>query len=165
MHPRAEPEGASEQGSKPRVQRGACPRRRGGGGVGGAQGWACLLGRLLTLPSVYFPAPIPPTPFPAGRGSPKVYFAGGFAPGTPALDRLRRLQYQPSRYFGEGLVPGGAGAGGLAVRKGGLPSLSPAIPAFSLIFCPHPPDPLPLRGRGRIKVISCKGLRPLHPRG
>ena len=34
----------------------------------------------------------PPTPFPAGRGRSKVYFAGGFAPGTPALDRSRHLQ-------------------------------------------------------------------------
>ncbi len=48
---------------------------------------------------------------------------------------------------------------------GGLPSLSPASPAFSFLFCPHPPDPLPLRGRGRLKVFLCKGLRPLHPRG
>ena len=47
---------------------------------------------------------------------------------------------------------------------GGLLSLSPAYPAFSLISFPHPPDPLPLRGRGRLKVILCKGLRPLHPR-
>ena len=37
-------------------------------------------------------APIPLPPFPAGRGEPKVYFAGGFAPGTPALNRLRHLQ-------------------------------------------------------------------------
>ena len=48
---------------------------------------------------------------------------------------------------------------------GGLLSLSPAYPAFSLPFRPHPPAPLPLRGRGRLKVILCKGLRPLHPRG
>ena len=41
----------------------------------------------------------------------------------------------------------------------------PAYLAFSLLFCPHPPNPLPLRGRGGIKVISCKGLRPLHPPG
>ena len=40
----------------------AIPMPRGGGGG------ACLFGRLLSLPLVYFPAPIPPTPFPAGRG-------------------------------------------------------------------------------------------------
>ena len=42
---------------------------------------------------------------------------------------------------------------------------SPAYLAFSLLLCPHPPAPLPLRGRGGLKVILCKGLRPLHPRG
>ena len=47
---------------------------------------------------------------------------------------------------------------------GGLLSLSPAAPAFSLISFPHPPTPLPLRGRGRFFVFLCKGLRPLHPR-
>ena len=49
--------------------------------------------------------------------------------------------------------------------RGGLPSLSPARPAFSFLFSPHPPSPLPLRGRGRFFVFLCKGLRPLHPRG
>ena len=56
-------------------------------------------------------------------------------------------------------------AGGGLNPAGGLPSLSPAYPAFRLLFRPYPPDPLPLRGRGRLKVILCKGLRPLHPRG
>ena len=43
-------------------------------------------------------APYPPSPLPRrGRGSPKVYFAGGFAPGTPALDRSRHLQTFPNR--------------------------------------------------------------------
>ena len=48
---------------------------------------------------------------------------------------------------------------------GGLRFWSPAAPAVSFLCCPYPPDPLPRRGRGRFKVISCKGLRPLHPRG
>ena len=47
-------------------------------------------------------SPIPLPPFPAGRGSPKVYFAGGFAPGTPALNRLRHLQLLPSRHPAQG---------------------------------------------------------------
>ena len=48
---------------------------------------------------------------------------------------------------------------------GGVRSLSPAAPAFSLLSCPHPPDPLPLRGRGRFIVFLCKGRSPLHPQG
>ena len=60
-------------------------------------GVACLFSRPPTLPLVLFLAPIPPTPFPAGRGRSKVYFAGGFAPGTPALDRSRHLQTFPNR--------------------------------------------------------------------
>ena len=54
--------------------------------------------------------------------------------------------------------------GGVPVFGGGLPSLPPAAPAFSLPFCPHPPDPLP-GGKGETKVILCKGRSPLHPRG
>ena len=63
---------------------------------------ACLVGRLPPLPLVCLPASIPPSPFPAGRGGPKVYFAGGFAPGTPALNRLRHLQTLPNRYPAHG---------------------------------------------------------------
>ena len=59
-------------------------------------GAACLLCRPPALPLACFVAPVPPAPFPAGRGSPKVYFAGGEAPGTPALNRLRHLQNLPS---------------------------------------------------------------------
>ena len=58
------------------------------GGLGG-------FGRLPALLLVCFLSPIPPPPFPAGRGRLKVNFAGGFAPGTPALDRLRHLQPLP----------------------------------------------------------------------
>ena len=61
-------------------------------------GGACLLRRLPLLPLALSFAPIPPPPFPAGRGRPKVYFAGGFAPGTPTLNRPRHLQTLPSRH-------------------------------------------------------------------
>ena len=47
---------------------------------------------------------------------------------------------------------------------GGLLFWLPAAAVFSLLCCPHPPDPLP-GGKGETKVISGKGLRPLHPRG
>ena len=60
---------------------------------------AYLFSRLLTPPLACFSAPYPPDPLPQwGRGCPKVYFAGGFAPGTPALNRLRHVQTLPSRH-------------------------------------------------------------------
>ena len=107
---------------------------------GGLGGFSCL----PTLPLVCFVAPIPPTPFPAGRGRFLVYFAGGFAPGTPALDRLRHLQNLPSR-----------------CPAGGLPSLSPPYPAFSLLSCPlfpRPPSPV---GKGEIFSFLMQGASPL----
>ena len=59
-------------------------------------GGACLSCRLPTLPLA---APYPPDPLPRrGRGRLKVYFAGGSAPGTPALNRLRHLQNLPYKY-------------------------------------------------------------------
>ena len=63
------------------------------------RGLAFFVACLPTLPSVYFPAPYPPDPLPRrGRGRLKVYFAGGSAPGTPALNRLRHLQNLPYKY-------------------------------------------------------------------
>ena len=61
------------------------------------QGGLTFFAASLLLPLACFAAPIPPTPFPAGRGRLKVYFAGATAPGTPALNRLRHLQSQPNR--------------------------------------------------------------------
>ena len=144
---------------------------------------AYLLCRLPTLPLVCFAAPYPPDPLPRwGRGSPKVYFAGGFAPGTPTLNRLRHLQTVPNRY--PEAEPGRhRSRGGVSRAGGGLAPALPANPAVSIpnggrggwgcrptlpLVCfaaPYPPSPLPRWGRGRFKVISCKGLRPLHPRG
>ena len=57
------------------------------------------------------------------------------------------------------------------VPGGGRAFFVACLPCLLLSFLPpfpegegYPPNPLPRWGRG-IKVISCKGLRPLHPRG
>ena len=66
----------------------------------------CSQGGLPSLPPAapafpFLSAPYPPSPLPRrGRGRLKVYFAGGFAPGTPALDRLRHLQPLPCGHPG-----------------------------------------------------------------
>ena len=77
----------------------ACLGVAGAAGVSGIRRGACLLCRLLTLPLDFFSAPIPPAPFPAGRGRILLYFAGGSAPGTPASDRLRHLQNLPNNKY------------------------------------------------------------------
>ena len=132
---------------------------------------ACLLCRLPTYPafSLFFCPPIPPSPFPGGEGGDQGYFMQGASPlaspgrnprGTGSTCRCRRLN--------GGVPPALLARRALAVPGGGLPSLSPAAPVFSLLFCPlsplspRPPSPA---GKGETKVISCKGLRPLHPRG
>ena len=45
---------------------------------------------------------------------------------------------------------------------GGVPCLSSAAPAFSLLFCPHPPAPLP-GGKGGAQSLFCRGRSPRHP--
>ena len=112
---------------------------------------ACPSGRRVNLPHHESLAPIPPTPLPRrGRGSPKVYFAGGFAPGTPALNRLRHLQTLPYR-----------------CPAGSLPGRSPGRPALSFICCPHPPHPrsqsaLP-GGKGGVPKFISPGAEPPAP--
>ena len=110
---------------------------------------------------------------------------------TVSVGTLYRKDAKLSRgagaYFCKHFVPAGAQGGGrlptlpLRCSQGGLPSLPPAYPAFPeaagglggfgrlpalplvCFLSPIPPPPFPA-GRGRIKVILCKGLRPLHPR-
>ena len=66
---------------------------------------ACLLCRLLTLPLTCFLAPIPPRP-PSRRegGDYRFILPGAAAPGTPALNRLRHLQFPPYRYPAKGCL-------------------------------------------------------------
>ena len=129
-----------------------CPRRgRGGFGCRLTLPLWCLKGWLAFLaacqPRLYllFCPLSPPTPFPAGEGGDQGYFMQGAAP-----------------LASPGLNPGGTGAGGESRAGGSLPSLPPAYPAFSCPLSSRPPSPA---GKGATKVISCKGLRPLHPRG
>ena len=111
-------------------------------------GVACLLCRPLPLPLGCFVAPIPPAPFPSGEGGDsKIILPGATAPGTPALNRLRHLQTLSKRHP----------VGWLAFFVARYPSLWLAL----LPPSPRPPSP---PGKGETKVISCKGLRPLHPR-
>ena len=127
-------------------------------------GGAYLFGRLPTLPLVLL-LPIPPTPFPGGEGGDsRLFHARGSAPCIPGAE--------PARHWERGRTTRPAGDLPRRCRltlplwysQGGAPSLSPADPAFSLLFCPLSPLPPSPAGKGETKVISCKGLRPLHPR-
>ena len=143
---------------------------------------ACPAFSLLFCPPSPKGKDIPPTPFPNGEGGDsRLFHARGSAPCIPGAEPARHLHDQRFLFVYGGAVPaakerGDRGRGtsafemvlspgaGIANAAGGLPFLSPACPAFSFASA-HPPTPLPRRGRGRTKVISCKGLRPLHPRG
>ena len=84
---------------------------------------ACRLCCPPTLPSLSFLPPSPPPPFPTGRGGDhKLVLPGATAPGTPALDRLRRWLSLP-----------------YTCPCGGVLSLSPAYTAFSFFSAPIPP--------------------------
>ena len=63
--------------------RGACPSLVGSASVGGALRGACPLCRLPLLPLACFSAPIPPTPFPAGRGRFWFFLCKGLRPLHP----------------------------------------------------------------------------------
>ena len=110
------------------------------------EGVACFLCCLPTLPSVYFFAPYPPDPLPRrGRGRLKVYFAGGGAPGTPALNHLRHLQNPPSKCPAEESLLGVADCPRRCPRRRGLPprfsfhALTGAAGCDILVYRTEPP--------------------------
>ena len=131
----------------------------------------------------FFPAPIPPTPFPSGEGGDYSYLMQGAPPlASPGLSRTGHRSRGANHAPSGGACPRRCGGRGvLAVRKGGLPFLSPADFAVSesaggaclfgrlltlplASFLPPSPRPPSPPGKGETIVISCKGLRPLHPR-
>ena len=92
--------------------------------------------------------PHPPSPLPRlGRGRLKVYFAGGFAPGTPALNRLRHLQTLPEQVYG-----------------GGLTFFAACLPCLWFTFLPPiPPTPFPGGEGGEYYFISPGATAPGTP--
>ena len=156
---------------------------------------ACLLCRLLPLPLVCFLPPSPRPPSPVGKGEIFGFFMQGAPPlASPGLSPggtgyflpcqcfLPPPPRPPSRWEGGDFwfsyargsapcIPGAEPARRWLNRGGwrpGTPAAKPArhwlFSAMSVLFYPHPPCPLP-GGKGETKVILCKGLRPLHPRG
>ena len=96
----------------------------------------------------------------------------GRGTGCPCRTGTRRAE--PGRHRSRGGVSRAGGGlapalpADLAIPEfTGAACLLCRLPTLPLVFlpAPYPPSPLPRRGRGRFKVISCKGLRPLHPQG
>ena len=127
-----------------------CTRRGRARLVGG---WGC---RRCTqwgggLPSLSPPCPAfsllscplsPRPPSPAGKGETQSLFRRGLPPPAP-LHLTACDTYSPFLY---------------CTRRGRAFFVA-SLPRLSLLPCPPSPS-----GKGETKVISCKGLRPLHPR-
>ena len=115
-------------------------QKNGGGGRG-------VGGFCPPLPSLSFPPPIPPTPFPGGEGGEsKFSYARGFAPCIPGIKSLAALT-APAKQ-----VPGG----GLALFVACLPCLQFAFSP------PIPPTPFPGGEGGDFEFIS-PGASPPAP--
>ena len=140
----------------------------GGGWFPVTKGGACLLGCLPALPLALFLPPIPPPPFPGGEGGVFLFISPGASP--PAPLRLNpRGACSPCRCgTRRGACPRRCRLGGRRrYPAGGLPSLSPANPAFSLLSFPHPPArarrALFPAGRGRLLLYFAGGFAPGTP--
>ena len=100
----------------------------------------------------------------AGKKETKGFLMQGASPlASPGLDGARHGLNLRSRHPAGGVPPALVARPAVAVPDGGLPSLPPANPAFSLLSCPHPPHPLPRRGRGRPRLFHARGFAPCIP--
>ena len=116
---------------------------------------ACLLCRRLPLPLVCLSAPIPPTPFPAGRGRPRLFYARGFAPCIPGVEPGRRWLFSAAsvlfRPHPPCPLPGGKGGIFGFLMQGAPPLASPALSR------PRHLQPLPLQcpAGGCVRLVAC----------
>ena len=158
------------------TRRRACPRRCRRGGRWRYPAGACLLCRPPTPPLVCFLSPIPLPALaerssPPGKGEILGYFMQGASPPAPlAAEPERRLLALPLWYPAEGVPPALPARRALAVPCGGLPSLSPAYPAFSLLSFPHPPARarralFPSGEGGDFRLFHARGFAPGTPCG
>ena len=150
--------------------RNSCP-------AGGLSGWlpadratvvsargACFLCRLLAPAFSLLCCPHPPDPLPGGKGGAFSFLMQGAPPlASPGLNRRQHGLTLRNR------DPAGACPVGCRLTvplwcpQGGacLPCRLPA-PALSLLYCPHPPSPLP-GGKGETKSLFRRGLPPPAP--
>ena len=146
-----------------RCPRGACPRGCRLALLCRYPRGAYLSPRLPTLPFVCRFSPIPPTPFPAGRGSFKVYFAGGFAPGTPATGWEAALAFPLEGGAPRGACPRGCRQALLCrYPRGGLIFRLACRPCLELTFLPPSPYP-PSRREGGVSKFISPGASPPAP--
>ena len=127
-------------------------------------GVACPLCRRLTLPFVFFPAPIPPAPFPSGEGGDQGYFMQGASPlASPRLSRRRHglnlrcrcpLWGLPGWSPADLAVPESVGVAYPLCRRLTLP--------FVFFLAPIPPAPFP-SGEGGDQKFILPGASPPAP--
>ena len=166
MHPRGwAGRGTGERG-EPRARRGACPLRGGVRGAsrcpaGGVPGWLSAYPAFALL----F-APYPPTPFPTGRGRPKLFHARGFAPCIPGAGRGAALGKGANHAPGGGRAPYRAGLGGHpGARRGACPVGCPLSLPLACFSAPYPPTPFPGGEGGDFYFISPGATAPGTPCG
>ena len=125
-----------------------------------------LTGRLPFYPAfIILPAPIPPAPFPVGRGRIIVFLCKGLRPLHPRGWVGSGLEVGGEVVFDRMACPGRRGCGGWWWNaRRGLDRAVAVLPRLYHPSCPHPPDPLP-GGKGENHSFLMQGASPLASPG
>ena len=100
---------------------------------------------------------------PVGKGETISLFRRGLRPRHPCIRPFATLTV-PAVQVPSGVAQEGRSPADLAIPApaGGLARLVACLPCLYLLFCPHPPTPLP-SGKGETISLFRRGLRPRHP--